>query len=70
VVLIREEAAVGTKAEVLSDRLESVSGTLTETNRWMEQHAEILGDLGGAALDAAPFDLETEVPPLPTSEEA
>jgi hypothetical protein len=44
VMLIREEAAVQGKAEALSSRLDAVSATLSETNRWMEQHAELLGD--------------------------
>lgn len=54
VVLIREEAAVGGKAELLSDRLDSVTTTLQETNRWMEQHAEIIGDLGPGLAEAPP----------------
>lgn len=61
VALIREEAAVGGKAEVLSDRLDSVSSTLSETNRFMEQHAAIFGELGADPLGAAPSDLP-EVP--------
>jgi len=68
VVLIREETAVGGKAAVLSDRLDSVTSTLTETNRWMEQHAEIIGDLGGAPLEASPGVLPT-IPPNPVETE-
>ncbi len=61
VVLVREEAAVSGKAKKLSDRLDSVTSTLTETNRWMEQNAEILGDLGGPGLEETPPEL-TEIP--------
>ncbi len=57
VVLIREEAAVTGKAEILSDRLDSVSGALAETNRWMEQNASIFGQLGADPLGHAPADL-------------
>ncbi len=53
VALLREETAVSGKAEVLSQRLDTVTGALHETNRWMEQHAEIFGaldvDLGSEA---------------------
>ena len=61
VVLIREEAAVGGKAEVLSHRLDSVTSTLNETNSWMEQNAEIFGELGADPLGSAPADLP-EIP--------
>lgn len=47
VALILEEAAVSGKAEILSQRLDLVTGALAETNRWMEQHAEIFGDVDG-----------------------
>lgn len=67
VVLIREEAAVGGKARKLSDRLDSVTSTLSETNRWMEQHAELIGDLSGSALDDAPPEL-SEIPQIFESE--
>ena len=41
--LIREESAVSGGPEMLSARLDSVSSTLTETSRWMDQHADIFG---------------------------
>lgn len=65
VVLIREESAVTGKAEILSSRLDAVSGALAETNRWMEQNATIFGELGADPLGSAPRDL----PDLPTSTE-
>jgi hypothetical protein len=61
-VLIREEAAVSGKADILSQHLDSVSNTLSETNSWMEQHAEIFGELGADPLGSAPADLP-EIPP-------
>lgn len=76
VALIREEAALSNRPEMLSDHLESVSVTLNETNRWMEQHAEIFGSLGAGGLGdplavdplaASPEDLP-EIPDLPEVE--
>ncbi len=64
VVLIREESAVKGKAEILSDRLESVTSALNETNSWMEQNAEIFGRLGADPIGSAPADL----PELPAQE--
>jgi hypothetical protein len=61
-VLIREEAAVSGKADILSQHLDSVSNTLSETNSWMEQHAEIFGEQGADPLGSAPADLP-EIPP-------
>ncbi|MCH9650440.1 MAG: hypothetical protein K0U98_19560 [Deltaproteobacteria bacterium] len=65
VVLIREEAAVAGKSAFLSDRLDSVSTALTETNRWMEQNAEIFGGLGDDGLGSAPPELPELPPTLP-----
>lgn len=65
VVLIREESAVTGKAEILSSRLDAVSGALAETNRWMDQNATIFGELGADPLGSAPRDL----PDLPSSTE-
>lgn len=69
VFLIREEAAVSGKAEVLSRRLDSVTRTLTETNSWMEQNAEIFGELGADPLGTAPADLPEVTPPVPVERE-
>jgi hypothetical protein len=57
VTLIREEAVASGKAEFLSSRLDFVTNELSETNRWMEQHAEIFGTLGADPLGSAPDDL-------------
>lgn len=57
VVLLREESAVSGKAEVLSTRLDAVTGALAETNRWMEDNARIFGELGADPLGSAPTDL-------------
>ncbi|MEM1201756.1 MAG: hypothetical protein AAGN66_00855 [Acidobacteriota bacterium] len=67
VVLIGEEAAVGGKAEILSSRLDSVTSALSETNRWMDQNAEIFGSLGADPLGEVPADLPRldTVPPIP-----
>lgn len=65
VFLIREEAAVTGKAEVLSRRLDSVTRTLTETNSWMDQNAEIFGEMGADPVGTAPADLPEVTPPVP-----
>lgn len=65
VVLIREEAAVAGKSAFLSDRLDSVSSALSETNRWMEQNAEIFGGIGDDLMGAAPPELPELPPTLP-----
>jgi len=66
VELIREEAAVSGRTEVLSDRLDAVTNAMSETNRWMSEHAEFLGSLGGSEM----ADDVTDLPrPLPAMEE-
>ncbi len=58
--LVREESAVSGSPEALSARLDSVSSTLSETSRWMDQHAELFTDLGATDFDAT-------IPPMPRS---
>jgi len=64
VELIREEAAVTGRPEQLSVRLDAVTSTMSETSRWMEEHAEFLGSLGGdeaaAQLPELPKAVEGE----------
>ncbi len=57
VELIREETAVSGGADQLSSRLDQVSSSMQETSLWMEQHADLLGDLGS--------ELDSPVPDLP-----
>jgi len=56
--LIREESAISGGPEALSARLDAVSTTLSETSRWMDQHAELFSALATEDLDAV-------VPPQP-----
>lgn len=56
--LVREESAVSGSPEALSARLDSVSSTLSETSRWMDQHAELFTDLTSS-------DLGATLPPMP-----
>ena len=58
--LVREESAVSGSPEALSARLDSVSSTLSETSRWMDQHAELLTDLSSS-------DFDSTIPPMPRS---
>jgi hypothetical protein len=67
--LLREESAVSGSSEMVSARLDAVSNTLTQTSRWMDEHADVFGaedtaGLSGAlpSLPATPLD---EPPPLP-----
>jgi len=50
---VREESAVSRSPEALSARLDAVSSTLSETSRWMDQHADLMTDLTSADLDDA-----------------
>jgi hypothetical protein len=66
--LIREESAVSGGPEMLSARLDAVSSTLTETSRWMDQHADLFGSLDAdeemsATLPTLPRAPATEGPP-------
>ena len=59
--LLREESAVSGGPEMLSARLDAVSSTLTETSRWMDQHADVFSSLDGED------DLASTLPTLPQS---
>jgi hypothetical protein len=73
VELLREEAAVSGSPEALSTRLDAVTSTMSETTRWMDQHADLFQELSTDSETAALADLphlpeaeETEsLPPLP-----
>lgn len=58
VELLREEAAISRNAESLSTRIDSVAGSLADSDSWMRQHEEILSDLGVEELAAPPPILE------------
>lgn len=60
VELLREEAAVAGSPDLLSQKLDSVTSTMGETTRWMDENREILGSLGESALSEVP-----EMPRLP-----
>lgn len=49
VELLREEAVISRDAESLSTRIDSVAGTLSDSDSWMRQHGDILSDLGEVA---------------------
>lgn len=65
VALILEETAVSGRAEILSERLDMVTGALKETNRWMERHAEIFGGIDGT-LEGGGELPDLGPPPVPT----
>jgi len=45
VELLREEATISRSPEALSAKIDSVTGSLDETNSWMRQHEGILSEL-------------------------
>jgi hypothetical protein len=47
VELVREESAVSGKPENLSLRLDAVTSTMSDTTRWMDEHAEFFDSLSG-----------------------
>ncbi len=68
--LIREESAVSGGPEMLSARLDAVSSTLTETSRWMDQHADIFSSMDAdeamtSTLPTLPRAPAEEPPPVP-----
>jgi hypothetical protein len=68
--LIREESAVSGGPEMLSSRLDAVSSTLTETSKWMDQHADIFGSEDSdeamtSTLPTLPRTPAEEPPPVP-----
>lgn len=57
VELIREEAAVSGGPEALSHRLDAVTSTMSETTRWMDEQASLIGGLadeGAGAMHELP----------------
>jgi hypothetical protein len=60
VELIREESAVTGKPEALSIRLDAVTTAMSETTRWMDDHADFFGSLAPASDSTLP-----ELPELP-----
>jgi hypothetical protein len=64
VELIREEAAVSGSPEFLSQRLDTVTATMGETSRWMDEHASLLT---GMAAEDVPGPMP-ELPRLPEVE--
>ena len=51
--LVREESAVSASPDALSARLDAVSSTLSDTSRWMDQHAELFTDMASADFDSS-----------------
>lgn len=67
VELIREESAVSGKPEALSARLDAVTTTMSDTNRWIDEHADFFATLATdedghevVALPSMPEALESE----------
>ena len=67
VQLIREETAVSGKPELLSQRLDAVTSSMGETNRWMDRHSDFFNSL--AAGDAETRAL-ADLPRLPEALES
>jgi hypothetical protein len=58
VELLREEAAISRDAEALSSKIDSIAGTLAESDSWMRQHEDILSDLSVEQASDAPKILD------------
>ena len=54
---MREEAAVSGSPMAISQKLDTVTTLMDETHRFMQEHSDVLGSLGG--------DPASEVPDLP-----
>lgn len=54
VELIREEALVTRDPAMLSTHLDAISGVLTETSRWVEDHLDFLGELNEESIQPGP----------------
>jgi hypothetical protein len=65
--LIREEIAVGGGPDQLSARLDSVTSTMAETTRWMDQNAELLGALTTDDAEVASLPRLPEAPAQPVA---
>lgn len=63
--LIREEIAVGGGPDQLSARLDSVTSTMAETTRWMDQNVELLGALATDDVETSALPRLPEAPALP-----
>lgn len=57
VELIREESAISSKPEALSARLDAVTTTMTDTSRWIDEHADFFASLANDASSRALVDL-------------
>jgi hypothetical protein len=62
--LIREESAVSGGPDFLSARLDAVTSTLSETTKWMDQHAELISTLSGDDVAAGPPGIQISPPAL------
>jgi len=57
VELLREESAISGKAEALSARLDTVTQTMTDTSRWIDEHADFFTSLASDDASRAMVDL-------------
>lgn len=57
VELLKEEAAMSGSPMAISQKLDTVTTLMDETNRFMQEHSDVLGTIGG--------DATSEIPDLP-----
>jgi hypothetical protein len=55
--LLREESAISGQPEVLSERLDAVTSTMSETSRFLDEHAEFFGSLAAGEAESAAIGL-------------
>jgi hypothetical protein len=68
--LLREEAAVGQNPEMITEHLDTVTRSLEETGRWLNENADILGDFSLPASAGLPEPGESLAHPSNPSKES
>lgn len=68
--LLREEAAVGQNPEMITEHLDTVTRSLEETGRWLNENADILGDFSLPASAGLPEPGGTATLPSNPSKES
>ena len=62
VTLLHEEAAVGQSPEAITGHLDTVTRSLEETGRWLNENAEFLGDYSQSSTPGMPVPEDVKAP--------
>ncbi len=66
--LVREEIALDSSPEGLSNNIDKINNTLGETQDWINSHSDFLRKLSGPPIDTPEFEMDVE-PILPPNRE-